>query len=188
MNIRNNQRYQENERKLRECFISLLDTSDIDHITVRMLCDRTGLHRSTFYTHYEDIFDLLYRTEAAMNAELYSKVKDMMQEEDFYLNPSFYICFLKHMEKHRAFYHACLKKRNAFPIQEGAQTLFENIIRPACRKKGIFNEEEMMYYFTFYQAGITMIYKRWIDGGCREPAEKIADYIVHCFLPSSTGL
>lgn len=181
MNTKNNQRFQENEKKIRECFISLLDSTDIDRITVRMICERTGLHRSTFYAHYEDIYDLLRRTEVFMNAALHSEIRELMQEKDFYRNPDFFVRFLKHMEKHRTFYHACLKKRNSFPIQEGAEQLFESVIRPACAEKGITDEEEMMYYFTFYQAGITMIYKRWIDGGCREPAEVIAGYIVRGF-------
>lgn len=180
MNTKNNQRYQENEKKIRECFISLLDSTDIDHITVRMICEAAGIHRSTFYTHFEDIFDLLHKTEAAMNASLYSEVKAVMDEPRFYCNPDYYIRFLKFMEKHQPFYHACLKKRNSFPIAEGFEPLFERVVKPACIQNGISDEEEMLYYFTYYQAGITMIYKRWIDGGCKEPAEKIADLIVHC--------
>lgn len=181
MNKKNNQRYQENEKKIRECFISLLDTTDIDRITVRMICEKTGLHRSTFYAHHEDIYDLLRRTEGFMNAQLHSQIRDQMQEPEFYRNPEFYVRFLKYMEEHQPFYRACLKKRNAFPIQEGARALFESIIRPACIRKGICDENEMMYDFTFYQAGITMIYRRWIEGGCAEPAEEIAGYIVRCF-------
>lgn len=181
MNTKNNQRFQENEKKIRECFISLLDTTDIDRITVRMICEGTGLHRSTFYAHYEDIYDLLHRTERFMNEELHSEIKDMMQKPDFYRSPVFYVRFLSYMKRHQPFYWACLKKRNAFPIQEGAGPLFEGVIRPACTQKGIRSEEEMMYYFTFYQAGITMIYRRWIEGGCKEAAEEIAGYIVRCF-------
>ncbi len=180
MNTKNNQRYQENEGKIRAYFISLLDTTDIDHITVRMLCEKTGIHRSTFYAHYEDIYDLLRKTEETMNRELYSEIKDMMTENEFYHNPAFFVHFLKFMEKHRTFYHACLKKRNSFPIAEGAELLLEKVIKPACIQKGISDPDEMMYYFTYYQAGITMIYKRWIDSGCKEPAEKIAALIVNC--------
>jgi len=124
MNTKNNQRYQENEKKIRECFISLLDSTDIDHITVRMICEAAGIHRSTFYTHFEDIFDLLHKTEAAMNASLYSEVKAVMDEPRFYCNPAHYIRFLKFMEKHQPFYLSCLKKRNSFPIPEGFEPLF----------------------------------------------------------------
>lgn len=180
MNTKNNQRYQENDAKIRAYFISLLDTTDIDHITVRMICENTGIHRSTFYAHFEDIYDLLRKTETAMNAELYAEVKDLMAQEDFYRNPSYYVRFLKFMEMHRPFYHACLQKRSSFPIEEGLEPLFERVVKPICIQNGISEKEEMLYYFTYYQAGITMIYKRWIDGGCKEPAEKIAALIVQC--------
>lgn len=180
MNKKNNLRYQENEEKIKACFISRLDTTDIDHITVRMLCDEIGIHRSTFYSHFEDVYDLLRKTEASMNARLYAEVSELMCQKDFYLNPDFYIRFLAFMKKHRTFYHACLQKRNSFPIQEGSKPLFQQVIQPTCIQNGISDENDMLYLFTFYQAGVTMIYKRWIDGGCLEPEERIADLIVKC--------
>lgn len=108
MNKKNNLRYQENEAKIRAYFISLLDTTDIDRITVRMICEEVGIHRSTFYAHFEDIYDLLRKTEQVMNASLLAEVRELMEEENFYLNPEYYIRFLTFMEKHRTFYHACL--------------------------------------------------------------------------------
>lgn len=180
MNTKNNQRFQKNDRKISEYFISLLDTTDIDRITVRMICEGVKMNRSTFYAHFEDIYDLLRKTEKAMNASLYAQIREVMKDDDFYHNPMYYICFLKFMEKHRPFYHACLKKRNSFPIAEGFEPLFEQVVKPCCIRKGITDEEEMLYYFTYYQAGITMIYKRWIEGGCKEPAENIANLIVRC--------
>lgn len=182
MNTKNNLRYRQNEAKIQSCFISLLDTTDIDHITVRMICEMTGIHRSTFYAHFEDIYDLLHKTESAMNASLYTEISAFMKEKNFFHNPAFYLCFLTFMKKHRTFYHACLQKRNSFPIVEGFERLFKEVIKPSCLQNGISNEEEMLYYFTFYQAGITMIYKRWIDGGCKEPAESIAKLIVRCII------
>lgn len=180
MNVKNNQRFQENERKIRECLIRLLDTMDIDHITVRMICENAGIHRSTFYTHYEDVCDLLHKTEAVMNRKLFNEMKEIMQDERFFRHPAYYIRFLKYMEQNQPFYRACLKKRYSFPIAKDLDPIFETVIKPAFIKNNIFDEDEMLYYFTFYQAGVTMICKKWIAGGCKEPAETIADYIVHC--------
>ena len=42
-----------------EALISLLNEKDIDYITVKEICEKAGVNRSTFYLHYETIDDLL---------------------------------------------------------------------------------------------------------------------------------
>lgn len=38
----------------------------------------------------------------------------------------------------------------------------------------------MMYYFVYFQAGMTMLIKRWVDNGCIETPEQIWDYLKRC--------
>ena len=42
-----------------EAFILLLDKKDYEYITVKEICAKAGVNRSTFYLHYETINDLL---------------------------------------------------------------------------------------------------------------------------------
>lgn len=45
-----------------EALIYLLDKKDIDYITIKEICEKAGVNRSTFYLHYESIDDLLEET------------------------------------------------------------------------------------------------------------------------------
>jgi len=38
----------------------------------------------------------------------------------------------------------------------------------------------MMYYFVFFQAGITMVLKRWVDNDLKENSKEICKYIMNC--------
>lgn len=40
--------------------LELLETKRLDSITVGEICDKAGIHRTTFYNHFNDIYDLLY--------------------------------------------------------------------------------------------------------------------------------
>lgn len=44
-------------------------------------------------------------------------------------------------------------------------------------KAGITSETEMLLYFAGFQAGFTMILKYWVEQGCTESTEKIAEII-----------
>jgi len=41
-------------------------------------------------------------------------------------------------------------------------------IKPYCQKIGFKSENEMMYYFVYFQAGFTMMLKRWVDNDFNE--------------------
>jgi AcrR family transcriptional regulator len=48
---------------LRESLIALMKEKSILNITIKEICDRAGLSRSTFYTYYDDQYDLLRQIE-----------------------------------------------------------------------------------------------------------------------------
>lgn len=41
-----------------EALIALLEVKDLEYITVKEICEKAGVNRSTFYLHYETIDDL----------------------------------------------------------------------------------------------------------------------------------
>lgn len=51
------------KRLLKEALIELLQTKSISQITIKELCDIADLNRSTFYAHYEDVYNLLSSIE-----------------------------------------------------------------------------------------------------------------------------
>lgn len=48
------------ETILKEKFINLLNTRNLDEIDVNLLCEEVKIKRQTFYYHYKNIFDLIY--------------------------------------------------------------------------------------------------------------------------------
>lgn len=180
MNKKSNQRYLETERKIQECLIELLNKKDIDEITVSEICKKVQINRSTFYAHYLDLYDLLDKLQKYMNTSLINRYNKSELDERFFLSEKFFIPFLEYIRNNQSFYKACLKRRNKFPIEEGFEGLWNIVVKPICINRGIVSEEEMMYYFVYFQAGMTMLIKRWVDNGCIETPEQIWDYLKRC--------
>lgn len=40
-----------------EALILLLEKKDFEYITIKEICEKAGVNRSTFYIHYENTFD-----------------------------------------------------------------------------------------------------------------------------------
>lgn len=54
----NDHRIKITQMLIRKAFTELLAEKPLQSISIKELCDHAGIHRSTFYTHYKDIYDL----------------------------------------------------------------------------------------------------------------------------------
>ncbi len=75
MNTANNQRFQDTDRHIKDVMLQLVQEQDVNKITVRDICTRCGINRSTFYAHFVDIYDLLGK----MQQEIYQDAADSFQ-------------------------------------------------------------------------------------------------------------
>ena len=59
-----------------EALLLLLEKKDFEYITVKEICEKAGVNRSTFYLHYETTTDLLRESIEYLNKELQNKYRD----------------------------------------------------------------------------------------------------------------
>lgn len=176
MNTKNNQRFQETERRMEACMLELMKHYEFEKITVKKICEKAQVNRSTFYAHFIDIFDMLDKMEKTLHDELLSSYKK--NENQIFSEQSF-ILFLKHIKKHKYFYKINLQTRKSFPLKQGYEHMWK-IIEQLCHQAGIHNEEEIRYYLINFQAGFTMTLKHWVDTGCKISETEIAAIIKNC--------
>ena len=63
---------------IRQAFTGLLQQKHIQRITVKELCQKAGINRSTFYAHYMDIYDLLQKLEEDMVEDFQRALKPLL--------------------------------------------------------------------------------------------------------------
>ena len=56
---RSESKYFATAARMDEAFLELLEKKDFTYITVKEICEKAGVNRSTFYLHYETVNDLL---------------------------------------------------------------------------------------------------------------------------------
>ena len=54
-----------------EALLFLLEKKDFEFISVKEICDKAGVSRSTFYLHYENMNDLLVEALSLINKRFY---------------------------------------------------------------------------------------------------------------------
>ena len=173
-------KYQYTASLMDEALLLLLEQKDYEFITVKEVCQKAGVNRSTFYLHYESMNDLLEETVGMINDRFKKSLSSVPTDDpskviltsEKYLRP--YLGFIK--ENMRA-YKVIHKKDHLFHSQKTFEGFYQSIFSPALTYFGV-SEEEKEYVFALYTQGTVAIIGKWLENNCRDDVEKIIDLIM----------
>ncbi len=163
-----------------EALLALLENKDYDFITVKEVCQKAGVNRSTFYLHYEKMDDLLEETVSYVNNKFMDKLSligevcdltKVIITTDRFLKP--YLTFIKENKK---IYKLMHDKPQLFNLNKITRKLYKEIFDIALTNFKV-KEAEKKYIFAFYTEGVIGIIKRWIDDDCKDEIDFIIDII-----------
>ena len=162
MNTPNNKRKRESKQKIEKVFIQLLQTKELNEISVTEICKEAHLNRSTFYANYLDVYDLADKVALDLEQEVFSLYKE---ERDTKYNSNDFLKLFRHIKENQIFYRTYFKlnKDQNFIVREYDNNLAKNF----------FNDRFIDYHMEFFKAGLNAIIKKWLNNGCKESPEEI---------------
>lgn len=177
--MKENQRIVVTKKMLKEALLQLLKKKDIDHISVKELCDTAGINRSTFYRHYdsqyalmEEVIDHLVKMVIECNETI---SKDSAQSNASITKVIEY--FYTHQEESFLFIQnpALLDK-----LLARVRPLHENNIEMALQSKRYsgYTENEKEYMVAFVIEGTVAIQKKWMLSGMKESPGELSTLIL----------
>lgn len=174
MNKANNHRAKETNRAIIQAVFELMieGQKPLSRITIQDVCERAGIHRSTFYAHYQDIYDVVERVEKTMSVRLAESFLEQL-EAGAHADACFENLFA-FIAEHREFYRLYLNETHKAGVIGVATELFRDRLKKIdYTRLGYANEDEQEYHMTFYLHGITALIRRWIDRDCRESPHEL---------------
>ena len=150
----------------------------IGKITVREICERADIHRSTFYTHYQDVYDVVEKVEANMSRQLTETFFRKLDEK-----ASARECFTElftFIRTYREFYLYYLTESKSFGVLQLANDMIHERYYGADalpQAFGASSEEKMAYHGAFFLFGMTAVVRMWLKNGCREEPEALYDLL-----------
>lgn len=99
MNTHKNKHYQDTDKKIQEAMIKLLNKQNFKRIHVKDIVKESGIDRSTFYKHYQDINQLMIFIED----KLTDKIKSIFNYSLYYSKENF-VNFFEFVKENKYFY------------------------------------------------------------------------------------
>ena len=178
-----------------KALISLLEEKPFEYITIKEICEKAGVNRSTFYLHYENLSDLLSEaTEfildnftASFSADRKSIVFDISAADLNslnFINSQYLHPYLSYVRENRRFFITVLSRPEAFNTAALYKRLFDNIFDPILDRFH-YPEEDRQFVMMFYLNGITAVISEWLRSDCSKSINEITSLIQYCIFGRS---
>ncbi len=173
---------------MNQALLILLEKKDLEFITIKEICAKAGVNRSTFYLHYENIYDLFNETIEYLNKNFISsfpiktintQLKGKTPEEVFLLKKEFIVPYLEYVKNNKRIMKMIHNKPYVFNNEKVFEKMKEEIFIPAIAKFNV-PKNEQPYVIEFYTRGIMGVVSKWLEYDCNDSIEHIVNIIFNC--------
>ena len=176
-----------------EALISLLADKDFAYITVKEICEKAGVNRSTFYLHYDTIGDLLSESIDHMTERLWNKydaeisgvdqIENCSLEDLLFITPKYLTPYLEFIRDNKEVYIAAHSQPLVLNADQSLERLFREVFDPVMNRFH-YPENERKYTLRFYIHGMMGVINDWIQFGCTEEIGFISNLLMKCIIPN----
>lgn len=194
---RQQSRYFATARLMDEALLDLLQSKDAEFITVKEICRKAGVGRSTFYLHYQGIPDLVRECLEYVDARLFERfehgaaetierIRTAPLDELVFVDDEYLVPYLEFVRDNRFIYRATLANGQALQAQERLEALAEHIIDPVLARFG-YPSGQRPFVISFYVRGLSAVVQEWIKGDCEVPVDEMVRVVKACVRPGDAS-
>ena len=178
--------------RMDQALMALLEEKPFDYITVSEICKRAGVHRSTFYLHYETIQDLLEETSDYLidsfqsyfsvdHANLTDRFANCPLSDLNFITREYLEPYLTYIRDNAWVFATAAAHAKTFQLDRVFQRLFQAVFDPILERFH-YPPAYRRYVMLFYLNGIHGLIGEWLRGGCQTPIAEMTAIIRACVL------
>lgn len=170
---------------MNQALLALLEKKDIEFISVTEITKKAGVNRSTFYLHYENVYDLLEETIQNLNKKfidsfaLKAPFEIKSQKDAFLVTTDFLVPYLNFCKENKRVLKLVNRKPQLFQNKKNYQKMYNSVFYPAI-SQFIKDENEKIYLLEFFTQGVVAIVHKWLDMDCATDIETLISIIKRC--------
>lgn len=168
-------RVRKTKKALRNGLAELMVTKDLRNITVRELTEKVDIHRATFYSHYNDIYDLYEQMEDAIVIELNDIIMQNYSQPPNY----FYKILFEYLISNKQLCYMLFGKNRESSFMTRLNILFEERCIETWCKNWKYTEisEDLRYKVRYHVQGCLGIISRWVESNFTKSMDELIKII-----------
>lgn len=188
---KNETKYQNTARLMDEALLRLLEKKEYEFVTVKEICQKAGVNRTTFYLHYEGMDDLLReaidelseRFYEVFDADRVDPSADGTKSELFLVTPQYLKPYLNFILQNKIAFRLFYSKPKLFDVQKTFDGMYKDMFEPILCRFGV-DKADRKYVFAFYSGAVTAVIRQWVQNNYDKSVDDMVDLITD-LMPSS---
>ena len=176
--------------RMDEAFLELLEEKDFAYITVKEICEKAGVNRSTFYLHYETVNDLLAESARYIidklianmpqdTTDFFEKLQTRPLEELHLITPEYLRPYLNFIKEHRRIFRTAVEHSSVLGMDDVYLALNHHVFTPILDRFHV-PPSDQKYMMPFYIHGLMGIINEWLKEDCGDSVEHIISVMQIC--------
>ena len=175
---------------IRRAFTDLLRVKPVQSISIKELCEKAGVNRSTFYAHYASVHDLLMQMEDEMLSEINEVLASLLPEDggdvsSLRISTELFQCLKDNAD-------LCTVTLGDFGDKSFAMRMlnmgWEKCFDAYSRYFRDASPKQIAYFYAFVSEGCIGLLRRWLREGMTTSAEDIAALAEKLMLQGASAL
>ena len=183
---KNESKYFNTDVKMDKAFLSLLEKKDFSYITVKEICEKAKVNRSTFYLHYSDIYQMLESIEN----ELMDEIAQVIEEYPLNLvqNGSSYP-LIEHiftiLDNNKDICIALMGSNGDMGFVSRMEKMIAETVLRQLSGKFAADNRDVEYVYAFCLNGCVGMIKAWLSSENQESTKHMAE-LTHRMIENTT--
>lgn len=167
------------KKLLYEALLKEMETKAFEDIKVNDLCTISMINRSTFYSHYNDKYDLFVDLLNTLKKELFDKLdenKFIVSTKEYYME--LIRLLLDHLEEHKKIYYSIiLSNRNSLVVDIILDTTIKDINKRLNISNINRNSVPSDVIINFYLGAVSMVGLNYLKSDNKYSKQDIINYL-----------
>ncbi len=181
---KNNSKYFYTAQLMNQALLELLEKKDLEFISVTEITKKAGVYRSTFYLHYENIYELFEETIENINKNFLQSMQGNIPSMDskdtsFLMTSQYLIPYLDFVKKNRKILKLIHQRPHLFKVEATYKKMYQQYFYPAIANF-IKDESKRVFLLEFYTRGVSGIINKWLDLDCNLAINDLIKIIKDC--------
>jgi AcrR family transcriptional regulator len=175
-------RVRRTHKLLWEALMAELSQRSFEEITVKDICERAMVHRTTFYKHYEDKYALLEQGMRQMYDTLV-KAEEHVPPGAFSMDhpPPYFVLLFEHVAEHQQFYKLMLCGEGIGRFQKLVKDYIAEVVEAKLRELAPANHKltvPLAMQVQFLAGAVLSLLAWWLENDMPLPPRSMAQYML----------
>lgn len=178
---KHNANWIETHQRITQAVFKLWETTPLNRITIRAVCEEAHINRSTFYVHFDNIYSVTDEAVNAAHADLLDFCTRSAQNiKDPKTLSHAVMGFLQLVQDSSCYYRMYFNHMHDLPFESGGKIytqLYDSLAVPYGYSHPDTTHVELNFMLASFEAATAMAVSQWVNNDFADPKEQVARVI-----------